>query len=217
MPSFMPKATQYNETFHIWFFSVISAFVGCFIMYLVSSETFEPAYAGIGCAHLITFLPAMIYSEQRWYNIVTSSVLCILFPIWGALVGMMCMGVAAPAVCSLLWGIVLASALRRPGAVLVMIVVGLISNAMLFFPVEFFRGNHGADIDGQLAMTIYTWYAAMLFVIPLIMSFKVSPTRPKYAGDHVCQTCGYSLEGLQPDSPCPECGQARIMIPAPSS
>jgi hypothetical protein len=212
MPSFMPISTQYNEMFHIWFFSVVSTLVGCFIMYIVSSETYQPAYAAIGFAHLISFLPAMIYSEQRWFNIVTSSVLCILFPIWGAIVGMMCMGVGAPVVCSLLWGIVLASALRRPSAVLVMLVVGLISNAMLFFPVELVPGKHGSDIDGQFATTIYTWYIAMLFAIPLIMSSKVTPPVPKHTGENICHSCGYCLDGLEHQSVCPECGNDRKAV-----
>lgn len=207
MPSFMPKATQYNDMFHIWFFSVLSALAGCFIMYLVSTETYEPAYAGIGFAHLIVFLPAMIYSEQRWPNMVTASVLCVLFPLWGALVGiMMCLGIGAPFVCSAIWGGVLALFLRRPIAFPTMLVVGLISNGILFFPVKLSGGRYGLDPESQFSMTIYAWYIAMLFAVPFVMHHKHIPPRPKFSGMHICQTCGYSLVGLGDEPTCPECG-----------
>ena len=206
MPSFMPKATQYNEMFHVWFFSVLSALAGCFIMYLVSSETFKPAYAAIGFAHLIVFLPAMLYSEQRWYNIVTASILCVLFPIWGGFVGLVTVGIAAPLVCSMIWGGVLVAALRRPIAFPTMLVVGLISNGILFFPVKLSGGQYGLDPDAQFGMTFYAWYIAMLFAVPFVMHHKHIPPRPRFSGKDICPACGYSLVGLGREPVCPECG-----------
>ncbi len=209
MPSFMPKATQYNEMFLIWFFSALSAFAGCSIMYLVLSETLETAYAAIGFAHLIVFLPAMLFTGQRWYNIVTASIVCVLFPIWGGFVGMVTVGIAAPFVCSMIWGGMLVAALRRPTAFPVMLVVGIISNAILFFPVEVAPGKYGIDIGEQLGTTPYAWYVSMLFAMPIIMHSKITPPRPKYMGADICHTCGYSLEGLDAETPCPECGTER--------
>jgi hypothetical protein len=205
----MPKSTQYNEMFHIWFFSVLSAFAGCFIMYRVSSETFEPAYAGIGIAHLIIFLPAMLYTEQRWYNIVTASVLCVLFPIWGGFVGLITVGIAAPIVCSMIWGAVLVAALRRPMAFPVLLVVGIVSNAILFFPVEVASGKYGVNIEEQLVTSYYAWYVSMLFAMPIIMQYKITTPPPKNAGEDICDSCGYSFEGLDAQSVCPECGTVR--------
>ncbi len=205
----MPTETQYNEMFHIWFFSVLSAFAGCFIMYLVSSETFEPAYATIGFAHLVVFFPAMVYVGQRWYNIITASILSILFPIWGGFVGLITMGIAAPFACSMIWGAVLVAALRRPMAFPVMLVVGIVSNGILFIPVEVAPGKYGVNMEEQLVTTYYVWYVSMLVAMPIIMHYKITPARPKYAGDDVCDNCGYSLEGLDAQPVCPECGTVR--------
>lgn len=205
----MPKATQYNEMFHIWFFSVLSAFAGCSIIYLVSSETFEPAYAAIGFAHLIVFLPAMVHTGQRWYNVITASILCILFPIWGGVVGLITVGIAAPFACSMIWGAVLVAALRRPMAFPVMLVVGIVSNGILFFPVEVAPSKYGANIEEQLVTTLYAWYVSMLVAMPIIMQYKITPPRPKYSGEDVCHNCGYSLEGLDAQPVCPECGTVR--------
>ncbi len=206
MPSFMPKATQYNEMFHIWFFSVLSALAGCFIMHLVSTETFEPAYAAIGFAHLIVFLPAMLYSEQRLHTIVIASILCVLFPLWGALVGIMCLGIGAPIVCSMIWGGVLAVFLRRPIAFPTLFMVGLITNAILFLPVKLSGGRSGFNPESQFGMVFFAWYIAMLFAIPFVMHHKRIPPRPKFSGKDICPTCGYSLVGLGDEPTCPECG-----------
>ena len=201
----MPKATRYNEPFQIWFFSVVSVVLGCLLVYLTSLE-YAFAWPLIGFAHLFVFLPAMLLSEQRWYNIITASVICVLFPLWGVVIGLFTMGVGAPFTCSLAWGLVLMVALRRPNAFPVMLVVGLLSSVVLFTPgTSILRG----DGEAGFIASITAWYALMGVAMPFIMHFPPSSPRPKYCGDDICHTCGYSLEGLASGAVCPECGQAR--------
>ena len=200
----MPKATQYNEMFHIWFFSVLSALVGCGLVYFSSLE-FMFAYPLLGLAHLIALLPAMLLSEQRWYNIVSTSVLSILFPLWGTIVGLFTMGLGAPLACSLIWGLVLMAALRRQAAFGIMLLVGAVSSLLLFVPgVSVLKHD-----DIAFFVSICGWYISMAFALPWIMSCKLTPPRSKFSGESICLNCGYSLIDLPQGLPCPECGQSR--------
>lgn len=200
----MPRATQYNEMFHIWFFSVFSALVACVLVYFISLE-FMFAYPLLGLAHLIAILPAMFYSEQRWYNILSTSVLCVLFPLWGSIVGLFTMGLGAPLACSLIWGLVIMAALRRKAAFGIMLLVGAVSSLLLFVPSASVMKSE----DTAFLVSICGWHISMAFALPWIMSCKVTPPRPKYTGENICPHCGYSLVELPLDLPCPECGHPR--------
>lgn len=194
-----------DKPVQIWLVSFLSSSVGCLLIYLASADV-KYAFYLLGVAHLIAFLPAMIYTRQRPMNIVVGSILCVLFPFWGSFVGVMCMGVAAPIVCSLIWGIVLMVALRRTTALVIMVLIGLFSNLFIFLPWSDLIAGTVLDVDQHFFNAFYAWYVLMLFGIPWIMSIKPVPERPRFSGQNTCQYCGYSLEGLPEEKICPECG-----------
>ena len=208
MPSFMPKVTQYNEMFHIWFFSAVSVFVGCSLIYLTSLENFY-SFQLLGLAHLVVFLPAMLYTPHRVLNVIIASLLCALFPVWGVIVGVLTVGIGAPLTCSAVWGFIAMIVLRRIAAFWIILLVGVISNVVLLLPGGGVVGPNQRDLDDTFITALYIWYVLMLFAMPWIMS--IAPTLPKSQckGDLVCHECGYSLIDLPQELPCPECGSAR--------
>jgi hypothetical protein len=199
---------QVSERLIIWLCSFCSAAVGCVLTYLTSIELVY-GYAFVGFAHLIVLYPMLYYSHTQSTAMITACLLCILFPVWGFILGVPCIGVASPFICSLAWGIVLLISLRRQAAFVIVFVVGVMTNLFLLKPVlddgTFLLNDHERVLSGSY----YTWFVLMGFAMPWIMSLQPSA---RFSGTDICEHCNYSLAGLEEDAICPECGQSRTVL-----
>ena len=191
----------------IWLFSLLSTIAGYGIAMLSTIRDYEGiAYMATGLVHLIVLVPSLQITGVRTRVLVCTSLLCALFPLWGFIIGIPCVTTWATLMCSFIWGLVLMVTLRRPAAVVVMLFVGLGANLALVFSESFSGSDMLYEPFGQLAPAYSAWYVLMFFAMPLIMYFKPAP---RYKGDKVCPACGYSLEGLDAQPVCPECGTVR--------
>lgn len=205
MPDKQPK--QLSPMTVIWFFSLLSAVAGCGVAMLSTIEDYQGiAYMATGLAHLIVLVPSLQITGVRTRVFVCSSLLCALFPLWGFIIGLACVGTWSILACSFIWGLVLMVSLRRPVAVVVMLLGGLAANLAWVFSDSFSDFDPLYEPFEQLASAYTAWYVLMFFAMPLIMYFKPAP---RYKGGNVCPACGYSLEGLDAQPVCPECGTVR--------
>ena len=202
------EAFRDNAQFQIWFFSVLSTLAGSVCAYLLWLDFDTPFYL-LGFAHLIVLLPAMVLTQQRIVGVLAVSVLCIMFPMWGTILGLFTAGAAAPIMCSVAWGLIVMWSLRRPSAFAIILGIGLVSNIVMHISLPLGSGQYTNDPDLQFVSSIACWYMLMLGAMPWIMLFKPTPLAPKFSGTNICPNCGYSLFGLELDALCPECGQSR--------
>ena len=169
----------------------------------------DVAIYSIGALHAIALLPALLLSRQYSVPSILLLLASVLYPIWG----LTCLFVAlfAPFVHSILWGIALCIALRRPIAIAYMSGVGILTSIGIYFIIEHDINVTGASNDYALSGMITIWHTLMLFTLPLIVWHKPRPWPDVYFDRRICRHCGYSLAGLDPTAVCPECGSPRAI------
>jgi len=186
----------------IWKFSILSSLIGITVLYLSYHAIGGYGLVLLGVAHGVVFIPTLIADGCALWKIIIASIVCITYPFWGLMVGMMIFSVAAPLVDSFLWGLVVAWTLSRPWTILIFLLVGILSNISLFVVMHF---NLGSSSDWGIPQTIGVWYVIMLPVFPLIIRYLPKPTTVPNPNE--CMHCSYSLVGLPDGSLCPECGR----------
>ena len=191
----------------IWKMSALSTLLGITIALVLNDPIGGYGVFLLGFAHGVVFIPTMIADRCGRGKTVIASILCITYPLWGFLVGMMVFSVAAPFVESFAWGLVVAWALNRPWVILVFTIVGVLSNVSLIVVLDF---DLGSRADWGIPQTVGMWYLIVLPVFPLIIRFIPKSTDIPNPFD--CVHCGYSLLGLPKDTPCPECGSPRPSV-----
>jgi hypothetical protein len=189
----------------IWAFSILSTLSGILLaIWMRDSQSGVPIIL-LGVAHAVVFIPAMIIAHANLWKIISLGLVCITFPIWGySLVSLLTAGIGSPIANSLIWGVVVALALKQPKAIFAFFVVGVISNAALLWFMFVMKLNTMSNTEGGFAETIGVWYLLVLPVFPLLFQYseKILPTDQ-------CVFCGYPYEGLSSAAPCPECGTPR--------
>lgn len=103
---------------------------------------------------------------------------------------------------SLITGLLASAAWRQFRLLLVMLLAGIATVA-----ISIWIGMIGMMLIAPAAW-IAIYFIACQFCIREIN---------RSVADMLCASCGYSLEGLQPDAVCPECGHARITTQSASS
>jgi hypothetical protein len=187
----------------IWAFSILSTLSGILLaIWMRDSQSGVPIIL-LGVAHAVVFIPAMIIAHANLWKIISLGLVCITFPIWGySLVSLLTAAVGSPIANSLIWGVVVALALKQPKAIFAFLVVGVISNAALLWFMFVMKLNTMSNTEGGFAETIGVWYLLVLPVFPIL--FRYADRAPS---KDQCAFCGYSLLGLPEDLPCPECGR----------
>ena len=205
------RSKQLNPMITIWLLAFISAGLGITLAVLSAYRDYASMmYMATGIIHLVVLVPCMLYTGVSKATMIITSALCVLFPIWGFIIGVACVAAWAILVCSFIWGLVLMVSLRRPVAVAVLLLGGLGANLVWVFSDSFSDFGPLYEPFGQLDPAYSAWYVLMFFAMPLIMYTKPSP---RFKGKGICRDCGYSLTGLDPTAVCPECGSPRATSP----
>lgn len=64
----------------------------------------------------------------------------------------------------------------------------------------------GSPTQGARAVSIPHWGAATVLAAGVFLLWRPAHRRARRAANNQCIGCGYSLAGVAPGSPCPECG-----------
>jgi len=194
-------------------YAAVSAVVG--ILLSVGMVYLEdwPWVLFLGVAHAIVFIPAMVMSHAPMWKMIVASVVCVLFPVWGFMGVMFIATIGSPFVCSFLWGLVVAWAVRRPIAILFFAITGGLSNAGMFISAEMFAT--AMDDWAMIPHSIGIWHLLMFPTYCWMMSWSPRPLPWKPIDYSVCQSCEYPIAGLPENSPCPECGTELLQCQPP--
>ena len=188
----------------IWLLAFISAALGIALAELSAYREYASMmYMATGIIHLVVLVPCMLYTGVSKATMITTSALCVLFPIWGFCIGIPCVGTWATFICSFIWGVVLMVSLRRPAAVVVLLFVGLASNVLFWGSESAGSADMLYEPFEHLGSAYAAWFTLMGVAMPIIMYTKPAP---RYKGKDICHQCGYSLAGLGDEPTCPECG-----------
>jgi hypothetical protein len=63
------------------------------------------------------------------------------------------------------------------------------------------------NADFGKALLLPLWIPCLLTLIPTSIAYRLDLLANRLASAGGCPACGYSLKGISPGSPCPECGQ----------
>jgi len=109
----------------IWAASIASTVLGVTIaIWMRDSLSYTPMFL-LGVAHAVVFIPAMIIAHAKLWKIISLGLVCIAFPIWGySLISLLTAGIGSPIANSLIWGVVVAIALKKSKAIFAFFVVG---------------------------------------------------------------------------------------------
>ena len=134
---------------------------------------------------------------------------------WG--VGYLCFSIIPP--CNLTFGvlpavittIVLGSAVQRK-IVLFVPLTALVCAWLISAGVEWTLSQFGMYSDGIVAILIpiVLWNVLMYAALELDARVPLLHDRRRSAG--LCIACGYDLEGIDANAPCPECGARRGLL-----
>jgi hypothetical protein len=187
----------------VWVFSIISTLSGVALaVWMKQSQSSVPILL-LGLAHAVVFIPAMLIAQANLWRIIGLSIICITFPIWGyGFVSLLAQGIGSPLANSLIWGVVVTFGLKQTRAIYIFLGIGLVTTIVLYYFMFVSDLNSMANIEGGFAETIGLWYLLVLPVFPIL--FRYADRAPPKGQ---CAFCGYSLEGLPEDAPCPECGR----------
>ena len=192
----------------IWNFSIFSTILGVSLAIWMGVSQSETPISLLGFAHAVVFIPAMIIARTKLWKIIGLSLVCITFPIWGyTLVSLLTGGIGSPVSNSLIWGVVVAFALKQTKAIFAFFIIGVISNALLLWLMSLGNLYAMSNMEAGFAETIGLWYLLVLPVFPMLI--RAVHTASNKVPRNTCFYCGYSLIGLLSDTSCPECGKNR--------
>jgi hypothetical protein len=158
----------------------------------------------LGAAHAVVYIPAAVILRIDIVRLVWCTLFCITFPYWGASLSMLTFGLGAPIICSLLWGWAVSANFRTSNALKMYAVIGILCNVILIIS---FVLDRASSLDNPLVITITAWHIlAPAGLCWLALHIHKIRSRPS---NNQCIQCGYALEGLPKDRPCPECGLSR--------
>lgn len=132
--------------------------------------------------------------------------LTALFPLWGALFGLLMCYFAffAPLVYSTFWGFALAEQLGRRSLLPACCLSGIIAFATLAAGVAL-SGTTDTYWPAAAAASALVWH---LITVPLLLIASGRVLAHLDATSHLCTVCGYDQRGLTTPV-CPECGASR--------